>query len=130
MCAQLIGKTMLDSFDFEIIPGSNGIQFEDGRNITGLDLLYTDEDDTPIDLSGSTLHFTASTHYNTPLTIETPDITWDSATGRIIVPMSASFTRELGKQSFIKYSLEARTGLVQDVFLDGKISIRRTENAD
>lgn len=121
---------MMDSFDFTVVPGSDGIFFEDGRNKIGLVFFYTDEDDTPIDLSGFTLHFVASACGKAVLTIETPIITWDSATGRIIVPIGNGDTRELGKYDFINYSLEARAGNVQDLLSHGKISIWRINNAD
>ena len=62
--------------------------------------------------------------------IETPAITWQASNGEIIVPLGHADTRELGKYNFIKYTLEARTGDEQDVFLVGKISTKGYANAD
>ncbi|MDG1258624.1 MAG: hypothetical protein P8O08_14545, partial [Paracoccaceae bacterium] len=43
------------TYDFTVIPGNSGIETND----LGLVLRYKDADDAVIDLTGSTLHFTA-----------------------------------------------------------------------
>ena len=125
---------MINSFDFAVIPGSGGIYYdfggEIGRHKAGLDFCWVDDADAPIDLNGYTLHFIASAGGKTVLKIETPAITWQASSGEIIVPLGHADTRELGKYNFIKYTLEARTGDEQDVFLVGKISTKGYANAD
>ena len=53
------------------------------------------------------------------LTKATPDITWASETGQIVVPFSVENTRALGAHSYLKYTLERREGAAQRLILHG-----------
>ena len=114
------------TYDFTIIPGTSGTV----QHPLGLALRYKDSADGIIDLSRATLHFTANDGSKTVLGVASPPITWDRATGEILVPISVADTREIGKCSGVKYSIEYRAGAAQHIILRGNLQIDRVPNAD
>ena len=109
--------------DIEIIPGTSGTM---GHEL-GLVLNYKiPASGKPVDLSGAKLVFIASA----VLTKATPDITWSSETGQIVVPFSVENTRALGAHSYLKYTLERREGAAQRLILHGQINVTKVYNDD
>lgn len=114
------------TYDFTVIPGTSGTV----QHPSGLALRYKDSADGIIDLSSATLHFTARDGSKTVLGVASPTITWDSATGEILVPISVADTCEIGKCSWVKYSIEYRSGDEQHIILCGNLKIDWVPNAD
>lgn len=114
------------TYDFTVIPGNSGIETND----LGLVLRHKDAKGAVIDLTGATLHFTANYGSTNVLSKSSPDITWDSQTGEIVVPFSVDDTREIGKHVYVKYGLEYRSGDEQRIIISGKINIKSVPNAD
>jgi len=113
--------------DIEIIPGTSGTM---GHEL-GLVLNYNiPASGKPVDLSGAKLVFIASAGGSAVLTKATPDITWSSETGQIVVPFSVENTRALGAHSYLKYTLERREGAAQRLILHGQINVTKVYNDD
>ena len=113
--------------DIEIIPGTSGTV---GHEL-GLVLNYKiPASGEPVDLSGAELVFIASAGGSAVLTKATPDITWASETGQIVVPFSVENTRALGAHSYLKYTLERREGAAQRLILYGQINVTKVYNDD
>ena len=114
------------NYDFTVIPGNSGTKKHD----LGLVLRYKDAEGAVIDLTGATLHFTADHGSTNVLSKSSPEITWDSQTGEIVVPFSVDDTREIGKHLYVNYGLEYRSGITQRIIISGKINIKSAPNAD
>ena len=114
------------TYDFTIIPGTSGTV----QHPLGLALRYKDSAGGIIDLSSATLHFVANDGSKTVLGVASPTITWDSATGEILIPISVADTREIGKCSWVNYSIEYRAGAAQHIILRGNLKIDRVPNDD
>ena len=93
-------------------------------------LRHKDAKGAVIDLTAATLHFTANYGSINVLSKSSPDITWDSQTGEIVVLFSVDDTREIGKHLHVKYGLEYRSGDEQRIIISGKINIKSVPNAD
>ena len=74
--------------------------------------------------------FIASAGGSAVLSKATPDITWASETGQIVVPFSVENTRALGAHSYLKYTLERREGAAQRLILHGQINVTKVYNDD
>ena len=70
--------------------------------------------------------FIASAGGSAVLTKATPDITWSSEIGQIVVPFSVENTRALGAHSCLKNTLERRKGAAQRLILHGQINVSRS----
>ena len=114
------------TYDFTVIPGNSGIETND----LGLVLRHKDAKGAVIDLTGATLCFTGNYGSTNVLSKSSPDITWESQTGEILVPFSVDDTREIGKHLYVKYGLEYRSGDEQRIIISGKINIESVPNAD
>ena len=114
------------TYDFTVIPGNSGIETND----LGLVLRHKDANGAVTDLTDATLHFTANYGSTNVLSKSSPDVTWDSQTGEIVVPFSVDDTRKIGAHLYVNYGLEYRSGDEQRIIISGKINIKSVPNAD
>ena len=93
-------------------------------------LRHKDAKGAVIDLTGATLCFTGNYGSTNVLSKSSPDISWESQNGEIVVPFSVDDTREFGKHLYVKYRLEYRSGDEQRIIILGKINVKSLPNAD
>lgn len=109
--------------------GRYNFEIEEGATFTRT-ITYTDNEDTAIDLDGSTVRMQIRDNYSSPdavISLSTPStgITLSDETGKFIITMTATQTESLGiKQGVYDIEVEYDNGTVERI-LEGRVKISR-----
>jgi hypothetical protein len=109
--------------------GRYNFEIEEGATFTRT-ITYTDNEDTAIDLAGSTVRMQIRDNYSAAdavISLSTPStgITLSNETGKFTITMTATQTESLGiKQGVYDIEVEYDNGTVERI-LEGRVKISR-----
>ena len=109
--------------------GRYNFEIEEGATFTRT-ITYTDNEDTAIDLAGSTVRMQIRDNYaaaDAVISLSTPNtgITLSNETGKFTITMTATQTESLGiKQGVYDIEVEYSNGTVERI-LEGRVKISR-----